>query len=90
MDNLDRAALIQALEAMKEELQALRMTQAAQQGAYLVLARRLAAEGLLNLTGLAGDLTTLGETLPDETGFPDHLTELAGALLQFEERSSLR
>lgn len=75
----DRDAFVQVLDQLAAEVQALKMAQAVQHSAYILLVRHLAAQGLAQPVGLAKDLQTIACTQPDADWQSGHVY-LAGAL----------
>lgn len=78
---------VPVLQAILDELQQLHMEQTVQRGAYLVLARQLAARGHMQLAELAADLQLMAEA-QDEPGWQEGYESLAGAVLLADTCSS--
>lgn len=75
------------MQAILDELQQLHMALTVQQSAYLLLARRLAARGHIQLTGLAADLRLISQT-QDASGWAESHESLAAAVMSADIRSS--
>ena len=75
------------LQAILDELQQLHMALAVQQSAYLLLSRRLAARGHIQLAGLAADLRLMAQ-VQDEPGWAESHGSLAAAVMSSDIRSS--
>ena len=83
----DREALIQALEALTEDVRSLRMAQTVQSSAFVMLARHLELQGALQLDSLVHDLRVMGTT-QDESGWKSGHEEIADWLKMLGETRS--
>lgn len=72
--------LVEINQALTAELQVLSMAQAVHDSAYVLLARHLATQGLVQPLLLAGDLKLMGRSQPD-AGWQAGHEGLAAALL---------
>lgn len=79
MDAKDRESIIQALEALTDEVHCLRMEQTVQRTALALLARHLSLLGHAQLDVLIQDLETMGSTQA-EPGWQDGFLQIAGVL----------
>ena len=74
-------AVLDTLEALAAEVQALHMAQTVQKSAYVALVSHLAKLGLVQLPVLAADLEMLASVQPDE-GWQSGHAQLADVLKQ--------
>lgn len=79
MNDEERSALVQALEALSEEVRCLRMEQTVQRAALALLVRHLSVQGHAEIEALAQDLETMGST-QTEPGWQDGFSQIAGVL----------
>lgn len=78
---------VPVLQAILDELQQLHMALAVQQSAYLVMARRLAVRGHMQLADLAADLRLMSQ-VHDEPGWTESHESIAAAVLSADIRTS--
>lgn len=75
----DSEPILVLVRQLADEVQRLQMAQTVQRAAFVVLARHLAAQGLVQPDTLAKDLRMMGEAQP-EAEWRSGLEELAAAL----------
>lgn len=75
----DREPILVLVRQLADEVQRLQMAQTVQRAAFVVLARHLAAQGLVQPDTLANDLRMMSEAQP-EAEWRSGLEELAAAL----------